>query len=99
SWSTLLGKAIAQPLGRVDQDHGTVTIPTSGLPRTTRLGRAVLPTEELQRMVSDLRRAVFPRDWADRALTQLVDDAARELQHVDGTRITSVNELHGQAGA
>lgn len=98
SWSKLLGRAISQPLGRVDHDHGTVTIPSSGLPRTTRLGRAVLPAEEQQRMVNDLRRAAFPRDWADRALTQLVDDAASELQHVDGTRIASVNELHGQAG-
>ena len=98
SWSTLLGRAISQPLGRIEHDYGKVTIPRSGLPRTTRLGRAVLPEDETQRMVNDLRRAVYPRDWADRALTQLVDDAAETLQHVDGTRIVSVNELHGQAG-
>lgn len=98
SWSTILGRAIAQPLGRNTSTQETVTIPQDGLPRSTQLGRATLSDDELHQIISDLRHRAFPRDWADQSLDTLMADAADVLHKRDGTRITSVSELHGSQG-
>ncbi|WP_080793008.1 hypothetical protein [Corynebacterium pacaense] len=99
SWSVLLGRAIADPLG--DQSGTAVSrvLPDNGLPNSTQLGRAVLSEDEITDVVNEMRQIVFPRDWAGKAMVSLIDDAEHSLRRSTGSTVSNLNDLYGQAGS
>ncbi|SQG63571.1 Uncharacterised protein [Corynebacterium renale] len=98
AWSTLLGRAIAFPLGKPASRDLTRIIADEGLPRNTQMGKAVLEESSRERVIGVLRSAIYGRDWARETFDTMLEDVEQVLMDSGTNVVINANDLLGQQG-
>ncbi|GAA1471541.1 hypothetical protein P4N68_03610 [Corynebacterium felinum] len=98
SWSMLLGRVLAYPFGQARRERTEMMIPTSGLPRSTQLGRTVLSPEALHTLSHEVRGGMFEESWAGNAWSEFVADASQALHDRTGANTPKLMDMFGLPG-
>ncbi|WKD62044.1 hypothetical protein CCICO_10225 [Corynebacterium ciconiae DSM 44920] len=98
AWSLVLGRVLAYPFGAPRDSRVKKEIPTSGMPRSARLGRAVADPEKRRELTHTLRQSLCREGWAGSAFERTVGELARQVASNTGGREQRVSDLYGLNG-
>ncbi|MBV7282571.1 hypothetical protein [Corynebacterium sp. TAE3-ERU30] len=98
AWSLVLGRVLAYPFGAPRTTRTTTEIPTAGLPRAARLGRAVADPDKRRELTHTLRQSLCREGWAGSAFERSVGELARQVASTTGSREQRVTDFYSLNG-